>query len=146
MVKIYEVVPRLFMRGEVRGLKWQNKVRLVKDNGLDVIICLLQTADPELGSSDLVDYRQRPLPDAQVVPEERARSIAEEVVDEIIDGRSVLVHCIAGRNRSGLVAGLAARELLACDGERAFQVLKRARPSALTNEVYESFLRGLPIP
>jgi len=59
------------------------------------------------------------------------------------EGKNVLVHCQAGRNRSGLVVGTA----LAYDGFSGSAAVKRIKgtrgPEALSNDVFRSFVENL---
>lgn len=78
------------------------------------------------------------------VPEYLA--VARWVTQLLGDGQRVLVHCLAGRNRSCLVAALALRNRYKLDGALAADVVQAARPNALSNPVHLTWLRSLTAP
>ena len=72
------------------------------------------------------------------------KDAARQVVDHIRAGKRVLVTCIAGQNRSGLITALAVRELTGWSGKQIVQHIQANRPMALNNPtfvkyIYESF-------
>lgn len=62
------------------------------------------------------------------------------------DGQRVLVHCLAGRNRSCLVAALVLRERYGLSGAEAAERVRGCRPRAFHNEDQLGWLRALPAP
>jgi protein-tyrosine phosphatase len=70
--------------------------------------------------------------------------LVDDVVTAIRAGRRVLVACAGGRNRSGLVVGLAVRELLGCSGAQALTWVQSRREDALNNATFARHLAGLP--
>ncbi len=76
-------------------------------------------------------------------PEEikQARSCARKVCKIIRSGRSCLVTCMAGRNRSGLVSALALAEASGVHPGVAGEIVRKARgPLALTNHKFRELL------
>ena len=69
---------------------------------------------------------------------------ARRVLDEISEGRTVLVTCAQGRNRSGLATALAILQLYGVSGAEALEIVRRARPRALTNPAFADFLERIP--
>lgn len=59
------------------------------------------------------------------------------------NGHRVLVHCLAGRNRSCLVAALVLRQRYGLSGTEAADLVRALRPNALHNEVHLEWLRSL---
>jgi protein-tyrosine phosphatase len=55
--------------------------------------------------------------------------------------RAVLVTCIAGRNRSGLVTGIALQRL-GVPAAQAIGLVQRNRPDALSNPVFVQYLES----
>lgn len=68
----------------------------------------------------------------------------KRVADAVANGKRTLVSCAMGKNRSGLVTALAARELLGLTGAEAAYLVQRRRPIALSNPVFVRFLASLP--
>lgn len=55
--------------------------------------------------------------------------------------RSILVTCVAGRNRSGLVTGIALHRL-GIPAAQAVGLIQRRRPNALSNPVFVRYLES----
>ena len=55
----------------------------------------------------------------------------------------VLVSCIAGRNRSGLVCALTLHHMTGMGGAKAIELVRMCRPNALTNPSFVSALEAI---
>ena len=78
----------------------------------------------------LRDGGSRPTADEEAL----ARAAGDAVAAELLRGRSVLVTCWLGRNRSALVAGLALRRAYGLSGPDVIRLIRDARgPAALGN-------------
>jgi hypothetical protein len=82
-------------------------------------------------------------PDHGLTPHEAwiAENAASRVVRELAAGRKVLVTCMAGRNRSGLVSALVLKRM-GWTARDAIRAVRDARENALTNESFVRYLRG----
>lgn len=79
------------------------------------------------------------------LPEWDACTFATQaVVAAVRQGWTTLVHCQEGRNRSGLIAALAVRELTGCSGADAVATVRAARPGMLSNRAFAQALEQLP--
>lgn len=87
-----------------------------------------------------------PIPDGRRVDAALVESIAQTAAGLHVVGHTVVLHCLAGRNRSALVAALVLRRLEGLTGEAALEEVRRLRPRALANPVFEELLRGLDAP
>lgn len=107
----------------------------------DVVVLAAEEYQPELpGYAVLrVPLDDGPPPDA--VTHARILAAARAVAAHVRAGRRVLVTCWMGRNRSGVVAGLALREL-GLPGWRAAERVRRARDGALTNQHFYRMVVG----
>lgn len=76
-----------------------------------------------------------PLPDELVLD-----GLVRLVVSYVEAGRSVLVHCAWGRNRSSLVTGLALCALTGCSGREAVERIRSERVYAFNNPAFEEYL------
>ena len=85
-----------------------------------------------------------PMDDGDAIPLVYARPAAAWVVGEILSGRTTLVTCRQGRNRSGLVVSLALWMLTGQRGLACATRLLAARPSALTNSTFRAYVENLP--
>jgi hypothetical protein len=133
---------RLWISGCPIDYAWLRRERI------DLVV---DVADPDfllvadrLGSTM---YRKEALVDGPELP---AAVILDELVRDVVTGvaagRRVLVACAGGRNRSGLVLGLALRELLGCSGAEALRLVQLRREDALNNETFARHLAALPPP
>ena len=73
-----------------------------------------------------------------------AMNAATYVVDEIKRGGKVLVTCLQGRNRSGLISALALRKLYGFSGKQVLSQVQTMRANALTNPWFQQLLSDLP--
>ena len=59
---------------------------------------------------------------------------------------TVVIHCVAGRNRSGLIGALILRELHQLTGPQALEMVRRLRPNSVDNPYFEEYLMGIGAP
>lgn len=87
-----------------------------------------------------------PLNDDAPTPNEVAAAMnaSTYVVDEIKRGGKVLVTCLQGRNRSGLISALALRKLYGFSGKQVLSQVQTMRSNALTNPWFQQLLLDLP--
>lgn len=62
------------------------------------------------------------------------------MAERVKSGSNVLVTCMAGQNRSGLVTALAIRELTGLPGGEIVDHIQRSRPFALNNETFVRYI------
>lgn len=119
--------------------------RAVSEAGFDLLVLCAEEYQPPAWMFPGVEVIHAPFDDNDIGPtsEEQAtaRSAARQVVSATRKGRKVLVTCFAGRNRSGLVTGLA---LLAQAHPplRVVDLIQRRRTHALTNRFFVDLLTG----
>jgi hypothetical protein len=68
---------------------------------------------------------------------------AKRVSQEYRHGRKILVSCMQGRNRSGLVSALALHLVYGISGNDAKNIVRSKIPNALTNGSFNRFLGAL---
>jgi hypothetical protein len=101
--------------------------------------------DPELVGA--ITYSKEALIDGPELPAAATLDrLVADVVEAVRAGRRVLVACAGGRNRSGLVVALAVRELLACPGHQALELVQSRRDNSLNNQTFAGHLASLPPP
>lgn len=146
-MKLHEILPgQLYQRGLTRGVR--TCLATVAERNVGAVACLVRAHDRDLmhwleehGGT----YLYFPFADGTVVPEQLPE-LARRLAEVIRGGRPVIVHCRAGRNRSGLLSALVVREVLGIDGRSALQHVQLTRPNALANEAFAEYLRRLPAP
>lgn len=82
-----------------------------------------------------------PFEDADHLPDKATLlAVAKLVVDELQSSKTVLVHCNAGQNRSGLVIA----KVLCLQGYTGIlAMIQRAHPEALANPVFAEYVSGM---
>ncbi|MEU8576634.1 protein-tyrosine phosphatase family protein [Streptomyces asoensis] len=141
-----EIVPGLWMGGhEFRGRSGAVEPAVVRAE-FDLVQTLTR-ARPGHGPDAGVRHHVWPIPDGpldgtQLAGVIRLARAAEEAMD---DGRTVLVRCYSGYNRSGLVVAHALVRR-GHSAEAAIRLIRSRRsPWALHNELFVEYLRaGLP--
>lgn len=68
------------------------------------------------------------------------KSAAAQVVSHVLAGRTVLVTCMAGQNRSALITALAVRELTGWSGQRIVDHIRLNRAGALNNLTFANYI------
>lgn len=63
-----------------------------------------------------------------------------QVAEHVKAGRTVLVTCMAGLNRSGIVTALALRELTGWKGSKIVEHIQNRRPTALCNVTFAKYI------
>lgn len=71
--------------------------------------------------------------------------IGKTIASFIKRGKSVLIHCAAGQNRSALVAGAALFYIYggALSGEHIYRIIKESQPMALTNYSFKNIVQTI---
>jgi len=120
----------------------------VRAQGITVVVDIADAdAHPPAGATEGLAYLKVPLVDADDVPDPvLVQHLARMVAALIAEGRTVLVHCTFGRNRSGLVAALVVREVLGVPGAEALAHVQARRDGTVNNETFAAWLRSLPAP
>jgi len=133
---------QLWISGCPIDYEWLRRERI--DLVVDVADPHFLLAADRLGSTT---YRKEALVDGPKLP---AAIILDDLVRDVVTavtgGRRVMVACVGGRNRSGLVLALALRELLGCSGAEALRLVQARREDALNNETFARHLTALPPP
>ena len=92
------------------------------------------------------DARHVPILDQKVPSTEQARELVAELRRLTADGEAVLLHCVGGLGRSGLVAGCYLRAV-GLGPDAAISEVRRARSTrAIESEAQEAFVRAFGRP
>lgn len=135
-----EIVPGLWMGGhEFEGMSGQREFAVVRDE-FEVVQTLLRL--PGHGPDPGVEHHVWPIPDGpldgtQLAGVMRLAQAASEALDE---GRTVLVRCYHGYNRSGLVVAHA----LVRRGHTADEAIRLIRHAALAVGAAQRTVRRVP--
>lgn len=114
-------------------------VKMIEECGADAVFCCIKAGTPHEVTTLVGDYRGMPIPDGKKWDESRFNSAAQIVERWLAKGRTVLIHCRAGRNRSAALAAI----LLIRQGwepQAAIDFIREIRPRAIANPVFEERL------
>lgn len=143
-IEIVEIVPGLYQSSKVR---WPWDELKLKRIGIDVVIDLQGRFDIVLIHALfpwLKHYLYWPIKDAGLPNVKDLESVAEFGMRMIWEnGHKIVVHCAAGYNRSGLVNGVILWKHGISGGE-AIRLIRQARPGALNNPTFASYIATLP--
>jgi protein-tyrosine phosphatase len=116
---------------------------MVKEAGFDLLVLCAEEFQPPASLFPGVKIIHAPLDDTDIRfrphDEATAKAAAKRVADAMRAHSKVLVACAQGRNRSGLVVGLALLDH-AYEPLRAVDIIKSRRANALTNVSYVDLL------
>lgn len=149
-MKLTCVIPEaLYMRGDFSRFPKSQKAAVLAKHRITAVVCLY--GQPDLELRQLMENRGRyifrRIGDGKTLPEPPLEDLARQLACRVRAGKgAVLVHCRAGRNRSGLLAALVVRELRRCTGKEALHQVRLRRPNAVANPAFEAYLEGLPTP
>jgi protein-tyrosine phosphatase len=130
----------LWISGSPIDCEWLRQERI--DLVVDVADPQLRLEPQALGT--IVYCKEALIDGVEMPPSAILGRLVGDVVTAVRAGRRVLVACAGGRNRSGLVVGLAVRELLGCSGVQALNWVQSRRENALNNATFARHLAGLP--
>lgn len=114
----------------------------------DTVVLCAKEVQPTGAQLPGVERIHVPLDDAAISNSDYGRAIvaAEKVVERLVAGKTVLVTCHMGINRSGLVTGLSLILGYGMSGDEAVALIRRRRKLprgyALGNEHFAKFLRS----
>jgi protein-tyrosine phosphatase len=125
----------------------------VADNGFDVLVLCAREYQPRLHNfPGLSAVIHAPLDDDKLTTKEIdiAYMTAMEVHDHVLEEDRVLVTCMAGRNRSGLICTMALHLLTCCEPRQCIMHVKKNRVGidggeALSNPNFVNFLKNIQV-
>lgn len=91
-------------------------------------------------------YSHIPLADGQIRKLDDIIQARDTALSMYMGGCHTVIHCMAGRNRSGLVGALVLMELDNLSGAEALLKIRELRPRSIDNIHFETFLSGLERP
>lgn len=122
---------------QIDKYEWTNPLAMLT-------LCPRYPSDAVVGRVDW--YCRIPLADGQIKDLGeilRARDTALSMYER---GYTTVIHCMAGRNRSGLIGALVLRELDNLTGAESLRLIRELRPRSIDNDHFEEFLMSLGRP
>ncbi len=139
-MKTHEIIVGLYTRGATWKLSYAQKMAGMEELNYPIVVNLTRKVDYTL--RDVTHYVHFPMSDGRldkVVDDVEA--LADALAVEILhNDRNVLVHCNAGRNRSGLLAALIVSKVETMTYKEALEHVRWARPRAVANPHFERYL------
>lgn len=133
-MNVWRIRNDLFIRGMFD--KRPGKLEELRELGVGTVICMLRKTDPDLENLDWLRYRNFPLGDARVMTLASRLAIHQAAVSaffDIIEGRKVLIHCIAARDRAPSTAALTLHYLEGISGIEAIARVKSIKRTTFHN-------------
>jgi protein-tyrosine phosphatase len=142
-LRTYEVLPStLWIGPRSHEVPAAEKGIFARSTGLQAVFNLWHMADYDWAEGGL-SYCHVPLPDGKIVDESAYNRLVNLGEMFLQKGQPMLIQCYGGRNRSGLLAALLVRRMTGATGRQAIAIVQRARPSALANEHFRTYLESL---
>jgi len=117
---------------------------LLRAMGIDMLVLCAQEHQPASLLFREIEVVYAPLDDDKRFPTEVEWSVATDAArkaaEAIKAGRTVLVTCWMGKNRSALVTALTLHMLTGWSGRDIIKHIKKVRPQALTNDYFVRIL------
>lgn len=143
-MRLHQILPDLlYQSGHTQKTSVEACRQLIDFYKLDMIVSVWHSDQDRLEAL-IPGYVHVPLPDGKVTPmvAREVEALAARVVSNLYQRKPVLVHCHAGRNRSGLITALAVKSYLGVSGTEAINIVRLGRPRALANEHFVRYLTG----
>lgn len=123
---------------------WQGSKLTSLPKGFDAVVFAAYEVQPNFGNPPKQLLIYAPMEDGNLEYSPHDRKMAEKAASRVAqlvqEGKRVLVTCNQGHNRSGLIVGLALRNL-GMSTEKAIKLVRQARgPSALGNVSFVKYL------
>jgi len=127
-----EVIPNLWVGS-------MPKPEMIRESGAEAVICTVLKGAPQEVQDMVERYSEYAIPDGKYFKPDLFGKALEDLELWHAEGRTVLVHCHAGRNRSATLIAL----YLIRRGwtpEEAIAHIREVRPRAIANPVFEAAL------
>lgn len=131
--------------------------KLKEEEGAQVLVSLMEPEEYELfGIGELIERARAtglevlhlPISDggtpAYAGLEERHRELVDEIAGFLEGGRTVVIHCLGGMGRTGLVTA-AVLVALGHSADEAIRIVQEARPGTIENEAQMGYVQDFEI-
>ena len=149
LIKIIDIKPKNEFLGDLiisscpgigKGLL--KDIETIKELKIDTLFTLIDDAElNSLGGKGLsqlleinqIRWHQLPISNFSI-PEKKQKDLliqtVKELVDDLINNKNILIHCMAGLGRSGMVAAIVLREI-GVNTQLSISTIRDARPGAI---------------
>ncbi|HQO09924.1 MAG TPA: dual specificity protein phosphatase family protein [Clostridiales bacterium] len=125
--------------------------RSMKEQGISKIYCLQEEEELDYLSGETVKQREQslkefeielihsPIGDFRVPTPEQAVMLAEMILNDVSEGKSILIHCMGGLGRSGTVAACTLVKF-GLKADEAINLVRKIRPGTLETDEQVGFV------
>lgn len=127
--------------------------RSIKEQGISKIYCLQEEDELQYLSGETIAQRDHslselgiqlihsPIGDFRTPTPEQAQRLSKMILNDVIEGRNILIHCMGGLGRSGTIAACALVHY-GIKPEEAIKIVRTVRPGTLETDEQVGFVRG----
>jgi protein-tyrosine phosphatase len=142
---LVELHPNIYVRRHTKYIAAERLIKKLHKKNVKLVVNVTPTIDNLFAQSARADgimYHHVPMLDNSYVPINDVRQLVQRVVEEVMRGNRVMIHCNQGNNRSPLIAILAIINLTGCEPIEAIRQAREIRPGILKNKFFERFVIG----
>jgi protein-tyrosine phosphatase len=133
----------IYIRRHTKYVAAERLVKELQTKKVKLVLNVTPVTDPffdQLAGTAGIMYCHVPMLDKSFVPIHDVQQLVQLVVEEVMRGNGVMIHCNQGNNRSPLIAILAIIKLSGCEPTEAVRQARKIRPSILKNKFFERYV------
>ena len=130
---IREIIDRVWIGSEPN-------IKMIEQCRADALVCTIAKGSDPAVVDRVSRYSCYPIPDGKRFDNELFVLAMEDIINWYREGRTVLVHCRAGRNRSATAIAMFLIEHFDWEPQAAIEHIRTIRPRAIANPVFEDHL------
>lgn len=127
--------------------------RSVKQQGISKIYCLQEEDELQYLGGETIAQREHslselgiglihsPIGDFRTPTPEQAQRLSKMILNDVIEGKSILIHCMGGLGRSGTIAACALVHY-GIKPDEAIKIVRTVRPGTLETDEQVGFVMG----
>lgn len=137
-MRLYEVGERLYVSAFPR----ERDLPQIQAAGINAVLTFSKKRLPHELHYAIGIGGYMPIPDGKYPSRTQVETCVEETEYLLRLGYTVLLHCLAGRNRSAMVAALVEARRWGWTGQQALDHIRAMRPNAIHNPAFERLILG----
>jgi protein-tyrosine phosphatase len=127
--------------------------RSIKEQGISKIYCLQEEDElAYLGNGETIKQREdsmnelgielihSPIGDFRIPTPEQAKRLSKMIMNDVIGGKSILIHCMGGLGRSGTIAACSLVHY-GIKPDEAIKIVRTVRPGTLETDQQVEFVK-----
>ena len=125
--------------------------RSIKEQGVSKIYCLQEEDELQYLNSETIKQREQslseleiefvhsPIGDFRVPTPDQAKRLSKMIMNDVIGGKSILIHCMGGLGRSGTIAACSLVQY-GLKPDEAINLVRKIRPGTLETDEQVQFV------